>query len=993
MASLLVPKAFSHFTKAQDGMSTFKRVASPIRSKSISSYLDTNTRYLKVVPASLPKKLDLDSFINQEKARTNNVRELETMAELMNLAPSATVDPKEVRANFVLEQILEQNLEVCSGKGYMKPGITEHADQWHEVDIVGVSNDAFRVLFPQLEIFRQAKIHSIIIEGLQVKRAPFALETGIEDTTESSGPALNCLTGDDLMELFKLSFRSEDKTLFNSSTGVYHLRNDKAISALLESRRRNREAMLTTSKNLVESQHLPEHTYPSTLDLSGTDDTTDMQLKDLELTTTRTTGFHSEETSDLSIFTIASNPKDESPCSKPHDFQFRQFFKEEVPLIPLPMGESHGYKSNLKGYLEASETDIPSFHLQHRQYGTTKGYHASVLLSSTTTQTDVTSAPVPTPSNRKKDQVPVDDSSKLVSESFDILSTLDILEKRDKEAMAIASPQKLLHTECAPITNSASAHESSEKVAFQYIDRNNQVIVRDINEQFLQKFSRIHIYQRMKESFEMALRRLNQLVEDKSTANRPYLDFLSTAYIGHTLFYNLKTRLSEDYCIDCIAEIEERRLRVRNRERDYNLFISTLQAIKDKSERLHDIRSKSVCGFTTVITAPHLAILPSIYKDDQRPDKSTVKRTALYATSAVEDEASEEYILTLMRLRQRREHVYDHFENMIAGHKQVRSFAVELCLSAINTSRTKLESLVNPALKRTAQFDGFDALNNLYKSYVDHALRTDFATEIIEQADKDPNHELYWCARQLLRLKHASYKNYQKYRYPSFCPRRREAFENACTALMENKIFWGTSEYKRVFSDLMSTVQEHLQYLILTPELLARLHDTFIPKISDYLFANMVFQTDIDKDTKALLSRPGTGKVNLQNALQKLPGRATPVKTSYASESSVRADNGHQKKLRENPGDRDDNVQTANQTLNPVLKRPINQGLTNGADLPILSAAYKPKNAYEWIQRRYWQIQSNREQDIFRRKEELARRDVEEATKTASALMAKDFSY
>lgn len=172
MASLLVPKAFSHLTKGQDGTSTFKRVSSPIRSKSISSYLAANTRYLKVAPASLPKKLDLDSFINQEKVRTSNVRDLETMAELMNLAPSATVDPKEVRANFVLEQILEQNLEVCSGKGYMKPGITEHADQWHEVDIVGVSNDAFRVLFPQLEMFRQAKIHNIIIEGLQVKQTP-----------------------------------------------------------------------------------------------------------------------------------------------------------------------------------------------------------------------------------------------------------------------------------------------------------------------------------------------------------------------------------------------------------------------------------------------------------------------------------------------------------------------------------------------------------------------------------------------------------------------------------------------------------------------------------------------------------------------------------------------------------------------------------------------------------------------------------------------------
>lgn len=149
----------------------FQRVSSPIRSKSISSYLAANTRYLKS-RQPLPKKLDLDSFINQEKVRTSNVRDLETMAELMNLAPSATVDPKEVRANFVLEQILEQNLEVCSGKGYMKPGITEHADQWHEVDIVGVSNDAFRVLFPQLEMFRQAKIHNIIIEGLQVKQTP-----------------------------------------------------------------------------------------------------------------------------------------------------------------------------------------------------------------------------------------------------------------------------------------------------------------------------------------------------------------------------------------------------------------------------------------------------------------------------------------------------------------------------------------------------------------------------------------------------------------------------------------------------------------------------------------------------------------------------------------------------------------------------------------------------------------------------------------------------
>lgn len=121
--------------------------------------------------------------------------------------------------------------------------------------------------------------------------------------------------------------------------------------------------------------------------------------------------------------------------------------------------------------------------------------------------------------------------------------------------------------------------------------------------------------------------------------------------------------------------------------------------------------------------------------------------------------------------------------------------------------------------------------------------------------------------------------------------------------------------------------------------------------------------------------------------------RASPDKISYASESSVRADNGHQKRPREDPEDRDVNVQATNQTLNPVLKRPVNQELTSGADLPILNAAYKPKNAYEWIQRRYWQIQSNREQDIFRRKEELARRDAEEAAKTASALMTKDFSY
>lgn len=1000
MASLLVPKAFSHLTKGQDGTSTFKRVSSPIRSKSISSYLAANTRYLKVAPASLPKKLDLDSFINQEKVRTSNVRDLETMAELMNLAPSATVDPKEVRANFVLEQILEQNLEVCSGKGYMKPGITEHADQWHEVDIVGVSNDAFRVLFPQLEMFRQAKIHNIIIEGLQVKQTPLTLDTDMEDTVESSGISLDCLTGDDLMELFKLSFRSEDKTFFRSPTGVYHIRNDKAVSAFLESRKRDREAVLAASRTAVESQHFPEHTYPSTLDLSGTDETTDMQLKDLEVTVTRTTGVNPEDTSDLSVFTITSNPRDELQRSKPHEFQFRQFLKEDTPSISLPTGEPHSYKSNLRGYLEASETEISSSQLQNRQYGATKGYHASVLLSSTANQTNITSAPVPATSDRKKDQIPADDSSRLVSESFDILSTLDILERRDKEAVAIASPPKLAHTECAPITNTtnsayahAHAHESSEKVAFQYIDRNNQVIVRDINEQFLQKFSRIHIYQRMKESFEAALKRLNQLVEEKSTANRPYLDFLSTAYIGHTLFYNLKTRLSEDYCIDCVAEIEERRLRVKNRERDYNLFISTLQAIKDKSEQLQDIRSKSVCGFTTVVTAPPLPILPSIYKEDQKEDKSVAKRATFCAASALEDEASEEYVLTLMQLRQRRERVYDHFENMIAGHKQVRSAAVELCLSAINTSRVKLESLVNPALKRTAQFDGFDALDNLYKSYIDHALRTDFATEIIEQADRDPSHELYWCARQLLRLKHSSYKNYQKYKYPSFCPHRREAFENARTALMENKIFWGASEYKRVFSDLMSTVQEHLQYLILTPELLTHLQDTFIPKISDYLFANMVFQTDIDKDTKALLSRPSTGRVNLQNALQTLPGGASPDKISYASESSVRADNGHQKRPREDPEDRDVNVQAANQTLNPVLKRPVNQELTSGADLPILNAAYKPKNAYEWIQRRYWQIQSNREQDIFRRKEELARRDAEEAAKTASALMTKDFSY
>lgn len=161
-------------------------------------------------------------------------------------------------------------------------------------------------------------------------------------------------------------------------------------------------------------------------------------------------------------------------------------------------------------------------------------------------------------------------------------------------------------------------------------------------------------------------------------------------------------------------------------------------------------------------SSPH----PAVHLQGRpKEDKSVAKRATFCAASALEDEASEEYVLTLMQLRQRRERVYDHFENMIAGHKQVRSAAVELCLSAINTSRVKLESLVNPALKRTAQFDGFDALDNLYKSYIDHALRTDFATEIIEQADRDPSHELYWCARQLLRLKHSSYKNYQKYKY------------------------------------------------------------------------------------------------------------------------------------------------------------------------------------------------------------------------------------
>lgn len=998
MTSILVPKALSHFNKAHNTTSVFKRVNSPIRSKSISSYLDTNARYLKVAPASLPKQLNLDSFISQENARVSNARALDTMAELMNLAPNTTVDPKEVGANFVLEQILEQSLEVCSGKGYVKPGVTEHADQWHEVDIVGVSNDAFCVLFPQLEMFRQARIHSIIIEDLQVKRAPFALETGVEDIAESSEPGLGCLSDDDVMELFKLSFRSEDKNLFRSPAGVYHIRSDKNISAFLESRKRDREVMLANSRALAESQRLPEHTYPSTLDLSSNDDATDMNLKDLELTGVESATVHPEDTSDLSIFTITSKPKDEPHSSKLHEFQFHHFFDEEIPKVSLSTGECSSHKNNCRDQLETSETDIPLSQLHGRHTAATRGYQASVLLSSAADQkkiNDASSAPSP----QHTEPVPAEDSSRFVSHSFDILSTLDVLERRDREAMTKCAskgaaltaqlPKSFQEKQALPM-DSTHVHESSEKVAFQYIDRSNQIIVRDVSKQFLQKFSRIHLYQRMKESFEAALRKLNQLVEEKSTANRPYLDFLSTAYIGHTLFYNLKTRLSEDYCIDCIAEIEERRLRVKNRERDYHLFISTLQAIKDKSKKLHDIRSKSVCGFTSVVTAPHLSILPSIYKDDQALDKIDTKKVTPCAATTVENEDTEEYMLALMRLRQRRERVYDHFESMIVEHNQVRSSAVELCLSAINSSRSTLEGLINPALKRTAKFDGFAALNNLYKSYLDHALKTDFATEVIEQADKDPSHELYWCARQLLKLKHASYRNYQKHRYPDFCPRRREAFENARTALLENKIFLGTSEYKHVFNDLMATVQEHLQYLVLTPELLVHLQGTFIPKISDYLFANMVFQTDMDKDTS---SKSRTGTINLQNALQKLPGRVTPDRVSYVSETSVRADNGRQNRPNQDLEDPDDNAPTVNQVPNPVLKRPVNQELIAGPNLPILSTSYKPKNAYEWIQRRYWQIQNSREQDILRRKEDLIRRDAEEAAKSASILMTKDFSY
>lgn len=117
-----------------------------------------------------------------------------------------------------------------------------------------------------------------------------------------------------------------------------------------------------------------------------------------------------------------------------------------------------------------------------------------------------------------------------------------------------------------------------------------------------------------------------------------------------------------------------------------------------------------------MVTAPHLSILPSIYKDDQALDKVDTKKVTPCAATTVENEDTEEYMLALMRLRQRRERVYDHFESMIVEHNQVRSSAVELCLSAINSSRSTLEGLINPALKRTAKFDGFAALNNLYRA-------------------------------------------------------------------------------------------------------------------------------------------------------------------------------------------------------------------------------------------------------------------------------------
>ncbi|TNJ30450.1 hypothetical protein GMRT_10929 [Giardia muris] len=849
MTTLNIPRSLKQF---QTDKGASLRTFSPTRARSTASYLDSMARLTKVdrARASVPHILpSIDSLVEARKHEDKSAAVMERLGEVMQLSPVRATDRKEVTATFLLEQIISSHAEICKGKGYAKPGFGSAPEAWHEVEILGVSDDAFRVLFPQFDLLKQAKISSIIVKELQVRNFPYDLQSQLENMSEPSEPPRPSYMREEMEELLRLSLSLSEPSIFQQ---------------------RSRRTRGSTSKQATHTAiplDLDSFHLPVSLNLSISEETSET----IDLAGTNT-GFPFNDPPILKPLLLQKeDSRPTSPAKKPR-------FSDQPECSDLSIASLYPDRRNLK------VLDFDKFFggptLPNEKYELSSGASFSRLGNE---ESAVFASTLATNALQNfRGTAASEDSSAFIQESFDVRSTIEILKNKPSTGSVVRNKEPSTRRSSTPVYQNVVKEPD-----LVYVDKNGQLVTAPVTSKFVHAFSSIQFYQRVKQDFDKAIERLAELAYELQTQNRPYLDFLSVAFIGKTLFYTSHLQLDREFSFDCVSEIRERVLRQKNKDREKQLYAKMLNEIVQKNAE------------------------KGSYKP---PQKGAIE-------SKKDDAEHEKYILELLRLERRREEQYNEFEKLMLTHNQARSAATELCLSAIEKSRPAMMEICKNAPR------GFDAqgyLALLHRDYVMHATTTDFKIAIIAQAERDPKHELHWCSRQLFSFLNDTGAKFRQYTVPEYDEQRRKRFLQARTELEAKRTLFCDEEYSPMYRKILGILHDHLRYLVFTPQLLAKDTSFFVPRISEHLFSNMVFQADLSE---------------LQTPVRVDPQQATLSFSGIHHETT-----------------------------------PLH-----------FNTDYKPRNAYEWMRLKYWELQNDIEKRVCERREQ----STHQTEVTLAALVAK----
>lgn len=849
MTTLNIPRSLKQF---QTDKGASLRTFSPTRARSTASYLDSVARLTKVDKsrASVPNILpSIDSLVETRKKEEESTAVMEKLGEVMQLSPVRAADRKEVTATFLLEQIISNHTEICNGKGYAKPGFGSAPEAWHEVEILGVSDDAFRVLFPQFDLLKQAKISAIIVKELQLRNFPYDLQPQLENKSEPSDPPRPSYMREEMEELLRLSLSLSEPSVFQQRSrrtrgSTYKPTAHAAIPLDLDS------FHLPVSLNLSISEETSE-----TIDLAGTN-----------------TGLPINEPPILRPLLLQKDSsRPNSPTKKPR-------FSDQPECSDLSIASLYPDRRNLKvldfdKFFGGPTRQNEKYELSSGASFSRLGNEESAVFASTLATNAI---------QNFRGTIPSEDSSAFVQESFDVRSTIEILKNKPSTVSVVHNQESSTRRSSTPVYQNVVKEPD-----LVYVDKNGQLVTAPVTSKFVHAFSSIQFYQRVKQDFDKAIERLAELAYELQMKNRPYLDFLSVAFIGKTLFYTSRLQLDRDFSFDCVSEIRERVLRQKNKDREKQFYAKMLNEIVQKNAE------------------------KGSYKPPQKGTTGSKK----------DDAEHEKYILELLRLERKREEQYNEFEKLMITHNQARSTATELCLSTIEKTRPAMLEICKNAPRG---FDAQGCLASLHRDYVMHATTTDFKIAIIAQAERDPKHELHWCSHQLFSFLNDTGAQFRQYTVPEYDEKRRTRFLQARTELEAKRTLFCDEEYSPMYRKILEILHDHLKYLVFTPQLLAKDTAFFVPRISEQLFSNMVFQADLSE---------------LQRPVRVDPQQATLSFSGIHHETT-----------------------------------PIH-----------FNTDYKPRNAYEWMRLKYWELQNNIEKRVCERREQ----STNQAEITMAALAAK----